>query len=98
MSLIRVESALKRRDEDLYAKYSVVKDDLLTNLQSRWCSHWEEGNDHGPDHIKRVLVNLGNLLGEAALRQHSKIGTLELFLSMVAIVAHDIGIPIKCRE
>jgi hypothetical protein len=89
---IWIESCLERRDKHLYQTYAVIKNHLQTQVQTRWCSQWPEGNDHGPTHIDRVLHNLGGLLGnDFETRTHPEVGTLELFLAMQAIVAHDIG-------
>jgi hypothetical protein len=98
MPSISVESFLKRRDANLYQRYALIKHRLLEQIQTRWCSQWPEGNDHGPTHIERVLNNLGGLIGpQSGKKQGAAVGTFELFLSMLAIVAHDIGI-IKGRE
>src|SRR5258705_9078088 len=47
------------------------------------------GNDHGPEHIKRVHANLDELLGGVPLRH---LCHYELFLAMMGVLYHDVGI------
>lgn len=86
-----VDDLLRDCDEDLYAKYKVLKKQLMDNIQTRWCSRWPEGNDHGPNHIERVLANVSAILGRDPIR-NGRLSVYELFLTAIAVVTHDIGI------
>jgi hypothetical protein len=74
-----------------YAKYIVLKDRLLNNEYEHWAAHFPDGNNHGPGHIGRVLDKLGELLGDRVL-ENKIVTPYELFLSMMAILYHDVGI------
>jgi hypothetical protein len=74
-----------------YAKYTVLKDRLLNNEYEHWAASFPHGNNHGPGHIGRVLDKLGELLGDRIL-EDKVITPYELFLSMMAILYHDVGI------
>jgi hypothetical protein len=88
-----VESSLKAASAvtPFYAKYVVLKDRLINNEYEHWAASFSHGNNHGPGHIGRVLDKLGELLGNRALEEQ-KITPYELFLSMMAILYHDVGI------
>ena len=74
-----------------HAKYTVLKGRLFNNEYEHWAASFPHGNNHGPGHIKRVLDKLGELLGDRALEEKT-ITPYELFLSMMAILYHDVGI------
>lgn len=86
-----IDDLLRAGDQDLFAKYAVIKQQFTQNVQSRWCARWAEGNDHGRGHIERVLANLSAILGTDPIERNT-ITTFELFLAATAVVAHDIGI------
>lgn len=86
-----IDALLRAHDEDLFAKYRTIKQQITTNVQTRWCGKWPEGNDHGPGHIERVLSNLAALLAGESI-EHGLVSIYEVFLAAVAVVAHDIGI------
>lgn len=86
-----IDVLLRTYDEDLLAKYRTIKQQLTTNVQTRWCGKWPEGNDHGPGHIERVLANLAALLSGDSV-ERGFVGIYEVFLAATAVVAHDIGI------
>jgi hypothetical protein len=90
----RIERSLKRAEREvgkpLCAKYQVLKDRLFTEEYAHWATAFPGGNDHGPGHIERVLEKFdqlidGNPAGRASLRPY------ELFLTMLSILYHDIG-------
>ena len=58
-------------------------------LPSRWAGGFKEGNDHGPDHIVRVLENVTKLLGDG---HESHVTAYELYLTMMSVIYHDVGI------
>ena len=92
-SYIRVTSGSIGTPDDprLYERYVVLKQRLLTQEQSYWASRFSEGNDHGPGHISRVLEYLGMIVGSRALKART-LTPYELFLSMVAVLYHDVGL------
>jgi hypothetical protein len=91
MKELGIEKSLKKAAKDSYYKYNVLKHRLLTTESTFWASAFPGGNDHGPEHIKRVLQNLDKLLGASPLRANS-LNAYELFLAMMAILYHDVGI------
>jgi hypothetical protein len=90
-----IERSLKQAEgrvgQPLYAKYQVLKDRLFTQEYSHWAAAFPGGNDHGPGHIERVLEKLDQLLDGNA---HGKnlVRPYELFLCMMSILYHDIGL------
>lgn len=72
-----------------YERYSVLKHRLFTEEYSRWAAQFPGGNDHGPGHVSRVLEYLDLLLGD---ERDSAIGVYELFLTMMAVLYHDVGL------
>jgi hypothetical protein len=74
-----------------HAKYTVLKDRLLNYEYEHWAASFPHGNNHGPGHINRVLDKLDELLGDRILEERV-ITAYELFLSMMAILYHDVGI------
>ena len=50
-----------------------------------------EFNDHGPEHIGRVLQQFSSLFLRPARRRAGELSEFETYLAAVAIVAHDIG-------
>jgi len=85
-----LEAYLQKLDNKLFAIYTLAKSELMT-IQDRWCSKWREGNDHGPGHIDRVLDNLAVLVGAGPV-EIGELSKLDIFLAMMGIVAHDIGV------
>jgi len=79
-----------------HAKYTVLKSQLLTNEYEHWAASFPSGNNHGPGHINRVLDKLNELLGADAL-DADIIAPYELFLCMMAILYHDVGI-LRARQ
>jgi hypothetical protein len=86
-----LEAYLQKLDKGLFAIYTIAKSKLMSTFQERWCSHWPEGNDHGPAHINRVLDNLAALVGQEPV-ETGELSQLDLFLTMMGVVAHDIGV------
>ena len=95
MSLLRIESLLKEAQEHssqlFYYKYMVLKDRLLTNEYEHWAAGFPSGTNHGPSHIKRVLEYLDRLLGKDPLKDEL-LTPYELFLTMMSILYHDVGL------
>jgi hypothetical protein len=91
----RIERALKKAaestDEPLWEKYVILRDRLMANEYTRWAAGFPEGNDHGPGHIERVLEKLGQLVGPDPVNK-GFIGGYELYLAVMAVLYHDIGI------
>jgi phosphoserine phosphatase len=90
---LNIENVLKRikdsSSESYYGRYNVLKERLLETEYTMTMAGFPGGNDHGPSHIKRVLINLDKLLGKSPLRHLSP---YELFLAMMAVLYHDVGI------
>jgi hypothetical protein len=93
MSEREIEKSLREAatETPFFAKYAVLKDRLLNNEYEHWGAGFSHGNNHGRGHIGRVLDKLGELLGGAAI-ESGIITPYELFLSMMAILYHDVGI------
>lgn len=89
MNELGIEKHLRNKARDLYSRYSVLKDYLLKNVYTYWGQSFPGGNDHGPEHIARVLEYLDKLLGPNAARA---LNVYELFLAMMAILYHDVGV------
>jgi hypothetical protein len=82
-----LREAQERSDKPFFSKYDVLKRQLLTADYSHWAAKFPGGNDHGPGHVERVLEKLDGLLGDRQV-----ITGYELFLTMMAILYHDVGI------
>jgi hypothetical protein len=96
----RIERSLKRAEgvvgKPLSAKYQVLKDRLFTQEYAHWATKFPGGNDHGPGHIERVLEKFDQLIdGNPARRELLR--PYELFLAMLSILYHDIGM-LRGRE
>jgi hypothetical protein len=88
--MLGIEEALKTSaNSPFFSKYDILRRDLFSREYQHWCSRFAFGNDHGAAHIERVLEKLDFLLGPAPL---TSLNVYELFLTMVAILYHDIGI------
>jgi hypothetical protein len=85
---LRIEATLKKADIIFFQKYSLMRERLLNVEYEHWAAGFPQGNNHGRGHIRRVLENLDNLLGPIPLQS---INEYELFLSMMSILYHDIG-------
>lgn len=77
-----------------YQRYEVLKHRLLNNEYEHWAASFPHGNNHGPGHIRRVMENLDRILGENFLTEEI-ITPYELFLMMMSILYHDVGILAK---
>ena len=91
--MLMIERALRgappASGETFWPKYLALKQRLLSVEYGQTMSGFPNGNDHGPRHIGRVLEHLDRLLAPAPL---AHINQYELFLTMVAVVYHDVGI------
>jgi len=89
----RIESSLQEVSvgSAFYEKYVLLKHRLLNNEYEHWAAGFPHGNNHGPGHIGRVLDNLDNLLGKNFLGEEI-ITPYELFLAMMSVLYHDVGI------
>ena len=92
--VLRIERALRSAGASFSEKYNLMKNHLLNNEYEHWAAGFPQGNNHGPGHIRRVLKNLDDLLG---LKPLAKLNPYELFLAMMAILYHDIGL-LRKRE
>lgn len=96
---LRVERSLERAERStgqlLYTKYLNLKHELFKQA-NYWAGAFPGGNDHGPGHIERVLEKLDQLVGGNPARQRL-LRPYELFLTMLSILYHDIGI-LRARE
>lgn len=93
MPQLEIEKSLEKAssNEPYYARYEILKNRVLNYEYEHWGVAWGQGNNHGPAHIKRVLENLNRLLGPGFLRKKI-ITPYELFLTMMSILYHDVGI------
>jgi len=87
--LLGIERALASEGGSFADKYRLMKSRLLNYEYEHWASGWPEGNNHGKSHILRVLSYLDLLLGPEPLKQ---VTSYELFLAMMSVLYHDIGI------
>jgi hypothetical protein len=87
-----METDLERRSKAkgrlFFENYNHLKGQLLSGEYLFVLHRFEGGNDHGPEHIQRVLEYLDRLLGE-----HAKdLSDLELYLLLCAVLLHDQGL------
>src|SRR5687767_12630252 len=95
-----IEEALEGAGDTFIEKYRLMKERLLKVEYEHWAAGFPEGNNHGREHIKRVLGYLNRLLAPNPLRAPNPLKYLnpyELFLAMMSILYHDIGL-IQQRE
>lgn len=96
---LRIERSLERGErstgQPLYTKYLNLKHELFKQA-NYWAGAFPGGNDHGPGHIERVLEKLDQLVGGNPAKQQP-LRPYELFLTMLSILYHDIGI-LRARE
>ena len=59
---LKIEKKLQRRSKDLYALYSELKRKMLNHEYLFTMHAFPGGNDHGPNHIRRVLGYVDKLL------------------------------------
>jgi len=83
--------AASKSSTPFYEKYVLFKHRLLTNEYENWAAGFPHGNNHGVGHINRVLDNLDRLVGKNCLKKDA-LTAYELFLAMMAILYHDVGI------
>jgi hypothetical protein len=90
----RLELSLKQAaeevDKPLLEKYKVLKDRLSKQEYGHWATAFPGGNDHGPSHIERVLEKFDQLINGNTARP-APLRPYELFLAMLSILYHDIG-------
>lgn len=84
-----IELALGQAGGDFSSKYQLMKSRLLEVEYEHWAAGFPEGNSHGRSHIQRVLAYLDMMLGKDPLHHLS---VYELFLTMMSILYHDVGI------
>jgi hypothetical protein len=84
-----IEIALEGAGGSFIDKYRLMKDRLLNVEYEHWAAGFAEGNNHGKGHITRVLEYLDHLLGPKPLEH---LNPYELFLAMMSILYHDIGL------
>lgn len=86
-----LREAGKHMSLPLYERYYLLKERLFSYEYEHWAAGFTTGNNHGRSHINRVLFNLNALLGAKPF-QNDTITPYELFLAMMSILYHDIGI------
>jgi hypothetical protein len=86
---LKIETLLEQSGGSFINKYRLMRDRLLNVEYEHWAAGFAEGNNHGRGHITRVLNNLDHLLGAKPL---DLLDPYELFLAMMAILYHDIGL------
>jgi hypothetical protein len=89
--ILQAES--RKIGKPLFERYLVLKDVLLGDegVYEQWASGFPKGNNHGPSHIKRVLEHLDQLVGPNPIKVKA-IEPYELFLTMMGVLYHDVGI------
>jgi len=96
----RIEESLRRAEQEvgkpLCANYEVLKKRLLTQEYAHWATKFPGGNDHGPGHIERVLEKFDQLI-DGNPEERPLLRPYELFLAMLSILYHDIGM-LRGRE
>jgi hypothetical protein len=93
--ILGIETALELAGSAFSDKYRLMKDRLIHTEYEHWAAGFPEGNNHGRGHITRVLERLNQLLGSAPLEH---LNAYELFLTMMAILYHDIGMLRERKE
>lgn len=88
-SELGIELALQDSKGSFLDKYRLMKDRLLNVEYEHWAAGFAEGNNHGRGHISRVLEYLDYLVGPEPLKYLTR---YELFLAMMSILYHDIGL------
>jgi hypothetical protein len=84
-----IEKALENVDGGFIEKYRLMKERLFNYEYEHWAVGFPEGNNHGRGHIARVLEYLNHLVGPKPL---DHLDVYELFLAMMSILYHDIGL------
>jgi hypothetical protein len=97
MEPLAIEEILGRSAPDLSSKYFTLKTALSKGVYPFWQVEFRGGNDHGWGHIERVLEKLIQLLGDNFLDRRI-IGIYELYLSMMGVLLHDIGMLANREE
>ncbi|HTC89698.1 MAG TPA: hypothetical protein VK686_15430, partial [Bryobacteraceae bacterium] len=88
-NMLGIEKALEGAGGSFINRYRLMRDRLLNVEYEHWAAGFPAGNNHGRGHILRVLENLNNLLGDKPL---DHLEPYELFLAMMAILYHDVGL------
>ena len=88
MPVLNIEKVLEDSGREFIDKYRLMKERLLNVEYEHWAAGFAEGNNHGRGHITRVLGYLDYLLGSNPLQY---LNAYELFLTMMSILYHDIG-------
>lgn len=91
---LAIETYLKEELPEYYEKYALMKRRFLEIDYTYWAEGFPGGNDHGPGHIRRVLEKLDLLIGSPG----NELNTYELFLAMMAILYHDLGLLQKRKD
>jgi len=78
-----------RANQNYFTKYALLKERLTNVEYAQAMAGFRGGNDHGPQHIERVLDYFDALLGPKPI---SKLDVYELFLTAMSILYHDVGI------
>jgi hypothetical protein len=92
---LQIESALVKASQELgipfAQRYEVLKDRLYNTEYEHVHAGFPSGTNHGRSHINRVLEKLDRLVDGDPLRD-GVINAYELFLTMVSVLYHDVGL------
>ncbi|MDI1480411.1 HD domain-containing protein [Polyangium sp. y55x31] len=93
MELLGIEKTLQtfknEGERNFFSTYSTLKERLFTYEYTQTSAEFPGGNDHGPNHIRRVLKRLDDILGRTPLEH---VNVFELWLAMMAVLYHDVGL------
>lgn len=89
-----IETALLRHQEknhleNYFTRFIALKEELLNNIYPHVMVGFPGGNDHGPNHIIRVLEYLDKIIGIDGI---AELDIYELFIAMMSVLWHDVGI------
>jgi len=77
----------KASGESRFARYSTARECLIVNVLPEIARKQPNLTDHGPVHVKEVLDNACELLGN----EISKLNGMELYCLLLSILFHDVG-------
>lgn len=75
--------------------YLLMKDHLETNYYGWIQANLPYFTDHGKHHIDSVIHTAGNLLGRTILKREETFSSLDIFLTLSAIIWHDAGMVFR---
>ncbi len=104
-----IESTLERdigksNGKTRYGYYTTTKKHLIDNVLQEIKAELPEYTDHGPEHIKNVLENVLELIGndidklEKIPSQDEKLNGVELYILGMSVLFHDVGNIINRKD